>query len=304
MQRLFEPKKTLTSEELKNLSLSRAIKLLQENPLAQFFKDNQRDSDITRINQEASKELETLKKISCPTNTILSIDGTELCTPLLLLVGALYFKDFNDNSSDLTLLDKACETGLYLALARRIEINLEKLEDSNTSEKDKISIAEILLNDARRIANLYWTPGLMDAVNILGKLADYRTRIPGEVEEIARFMLRNEGNNRKTSTQEKDQTEPPIFFLLFEEMIKKYHIAIELKDHRISKSLKEVICPGEETYGKNAESLMSKASKMLTKCRIPPETYLENVKNEVKRAVDDINKIHSADEKSEYKASR
>src|SRR5689334_4160350 len=117
--------------------------------LAQALKENNDNSNIQQLNKTAT---ERLKKMGYPCESIVSVDKTETCFPFFLLIGALHYEDYRINlkQSD---LDKACEMGLYRALAFRIDRGIKALKDKKPEEK-KITDADKVFEDIARITNL------------------------------------------------------------------------------------------------------------------------------------------------------
>lgn len=123
------------------------------------------------------------------------------------LVSAHYSKEIQAGA--IRALDIACELGLYNALVARCKQNIKKIISVKPSDANNELSMQIILEDDRRLSNLYWGIGYIQAGCLL--------------QEIANFFL-------KVKMKEKG-------VLLHEKAIKYFLCAFLLKDNAYSNEI-------------------------------------------------------------------
>jgi hypothetical protein len=178
-------------------------------------------------------------------------------------------------------LNKACELGLYQALTARCDQNTTLLlSQAASSERKEEAIASIL-NDTKRLSNLYWKLGYIQAASILQEMAEKTVPLWDEKGR--------EGINRLA--------------LFLEECIKNYLCAFFLEDHPYSNKIELGLTLGKgyvdyimDKRGIKVPTWEEAKIKFRSWVKNNDATY-ERLLNTAKREIDTILKPNNAETK-------
>jgi hypothetical protein len=109
---------------------------------------------------------EKLISNKCPSIVIHSKDAKEHLSPYDLFIGLSFYQSFLTlNVRDVKrveALNKACDVGLYAALIVRIKTHVSVIKNQGLQPKGEEEFNK-LLNDTKRLSNLYWRLGYLQA---------------------------------------------------------------------------------------------------------------------------------------------
>ncbi len=120
-----------------------------------------------------------------------------------------------------TMLDKACELGLYNALIIRCKQTIKKATIPGLSLVARQEIASFLTVDIRRLAHLYWSMGYLQAGSLW--------------QEIGNYFVKEENRNEE---------EKNYGVALHDEAVKYFLCASLLRQHPLSRNILNALTQG------------------------------------------------------------
>lgn len=178
-----------------NEGLDKAIQLLSNSNCIFSIKILENSSQIREfcssnaiLQNELSKKLRKSGYVSLE---IRSINGDEKLSILDIYIAALILNEHFDNLESartsnerknwcIKLLDLASEIGLYNALLIRCKKNTKTIVNQQTLESDRNKAMDAVINDTKRLSNLYWGIGYVQAACLLQIPANYFLQIKKE----------------------------------------------------------------------------------------------------------------------------
>ncbi|HVY53755.1 MAG TPA: hypothetical protein VHA13_04475 [Gammaproteobacteria bacterium] len=223
-------KKKSENEKLASMLINYPAELLQKFFIkSEKFKNFCLHNDC--FNSAISEKLKEYNYINMP---ITSMDRSESFSLFQIFMAAQLFSLYNIHfpkirqSSESRMicnqaLELACQFGLFIALIARCENNIARVSSTSLSHEEKEKCISAILADTKRLSNLYWAFGYVQAGCILREL-------------VEKLLLLGEEKNRITA--------------FFEEHIKCLLCATLLADHQYSKEVANSLTDGG---GLNAE---------------------------------------------------
>ncbi|HVY53165.1 MAG TPA: hypothetical protein VHA13_01440, partial [Gammaproteobacteria bacterium] len=145
-----------------------------------------------------NKASEKLKKYRYVNVEIKSMDGNESLSLFQILIAAKLFSLYNEHlpkvrqSSESRIIcsqavELACEFGLLISLIARCDMNMAKISSTSTSHEEREKSISVILADTKRLSNLYWAFGYVQAGCILQELAEKILPLDEEKDRIYVF---------------------------------------------------------------------------------------------------------------------
>lgn len=190
----------LTKEKPESQVYKRTLECLGRYPARVLFVLSANSPEIYHVLDNdaslASAWSVRLKKLKLPEQAIHSFDQMKIVTPFTQIIGDylmhLYEKHEEMSPLALTILDKACQLGIYSALIKRMNLFSEKLrrtKPDNSNDTEMRSLTNTILDDAAAISNLYWSIGGIDSALILFAVANRYFDIEPQKLLVERFFM-------------------------------------------------------------------------------------------------------------------
>lgn len=176
-----------------------------------------------------------LQTLHYPYHEIIACDQSQKISVFTQLKGAFLLSELAKypqltDRAALTILNKACELGMYHALIKRLNFFCDMLAKSDNNNFDATkTYLPVILKDTARISNLYWTMGSIDATLILFNTLNKMFELAGQKILIERYFLPAK-NNQFSWLKKYDDTEKPYPIALLEAAVENLYLARLLQD--------------------------------------------------------------------------
>jgi hypothetical protein len=101
---------------------------------------------------------------------VTSVDGADYYPPYTIYKSIFFFNKYKQ-SQDRSMLDQACEWGLFKALVKRCDINTDIMIGNDESAKAAAYVE--LVVDLAQLGHLYWSVGFIHAARIYLDIANH-----------------------------------------------------------------------------------------------------------------------------------
>ncbi len=148
-----------------------------------------------KFNNAISNKLKKYKHISIE---IKAMDGSENLSLFQIFIAAQLFSLYNEHlpkarqSNESRIIcgkavELACKFGLFIALIARCDNNMARLTSTSLSHEEREKCIDTILADTKRLSNLYWSYGYMQAGCILQELVEKLVSLNEEKDRIVAF---------------------------------------------------------------------------------------------------------------------
>jgi hypothetical protein len=290
----------LKSGSVKDSERAQVIQYIADYPVDLLYKLSVKNSsvnDLLESNEYLNKAWASmLKDLGYPYHPITSVDGKVTLSLFQQLKGAYLLSEFQKNPdfrnfNSASILNKACEIGMFQALILRLNNLSESIARNNGDKADPDRIdtnIRQILQDAQKLSNLYWSIGSLNAAQNLFKVTNYFFKKEEHTSTIERFFLPAKANKFSWSGKYNDKDSPYALEALkcAMELLHSAEILFEFPE---SKKITEEVTGGkgifyghEDTFS-NALELRKLVMKKLDELQIPlPTTFSEEALNQAK----------------------
>lgn len=236
---LNEMVRLLTSPESNAAAKQLVVKTLTTYPLRllyAFSVNNNVINDLLENDPTLNRAwISYLQTLHYPYHKIVACDQSQKISVFTQLKGAFLLSELSKypqltDRAALIILNKACELGMYHALIKRLNFFCGMLakSDSNNTDAAKTYLP-VILKDAAKLSNLYWTMGSIDATLILFNTLNKMFELSTQKISIERFFF-SAKSNQFSWLKKYDHTDKPYPIALLEVAVENLYLARLLHD--------------------------------------------------------------------------
>jgi len=279
------------------------IEYLQTYPLSLIFKLSEHSKELADF-MESNDELNAywaslLQDLEYPNHQITSFDGKLTLSLFVQLKGAFLLSEFQKqlelkHASAEVFLKRACDIGMFHALARRINDQIEnmKAEKPTKLDNDRVdTLMHFLLQDIKKLCNLYWSIGCIDSAFTLFNVIDFLMNMPAQKKLTDQFLKIFTDTKASWQTEFNDKN-LPFAITAIEEALENLYMAKLLSELPQSKLITDQLSQGRgllanlEKQFKSPQEVQLFVKNKLEALHIPlADSFCMNAFNHVKQSI-------------------